>query len=284
MTTATPTTEPQEDPGHNYTIVSLFALVAITSVLLHIGVGIWCLLPALVGLIAVATHWRAGPQLVLVSLACLLVMHREGLDPYRFLMGFLLGGRESIAFFRDRQAWRDSTIFFDLVLCMGVLAFTVAHYRSLSLAHHIFPPDPRRREPPPASPSRRRKPVSRVVEQKRTSATVRQREFVALLVSLPLWAGLAYLLWQLLTDEGDEFPKPDQSMWHATVLIWTIGAIVAVSVVVLRYMGQYQTTAEENQLFLQDEVWRETRREQSRLNRWLVWARRRWQRRKENES
>jgi len=38
---------------------------------------------------------------------------------------------------------------------------------------------------------------------------------------------------------------------------------------------------EEAALFLQDTLWRETSREQRRINRWIAWARRR-QRGKEN--
>jgi len=50
---------------------------------------------------------------------------------------------------------------------------------------------------------------------------------------------------------------------------------------VLAYARQASATPEEALLYLQDQVWRDTRCEQSRINRWLVWARLRWQRRKE---
>ena len=81
MTDPDPANDAAEDAAYNYTVVSLFALVVLTSVLLQFGVGIWCLLPVVVGLVAVGTHWRAGPPLVLVSSACLLFMHRTGMDP-----------------------------------------------------------------------------------------------------------------------------------------------------------------------------------------------------------
>ena len=44
-----------------------------------------------------------------------------------------------------------------------------------------------------------------------------------------------------------------------------------------------QMTAAEGELSLQDTLWRETRREQRRLNRWLAWAELR-RRRKEQSS
>jgi hypothetical protein len=122
-----------------------------------------------------------------------------------------------------------------------------------------------------------------VVEQKRSPATVEPRELLTLLVGLPLWAGLAWFLWDRLTVEDVTIGKQASDLWLAVILIWTVGLVVAGTTVLLRYLGQLRTTPEENLLFLQDQVWQQTRREQSRLNRWLVWARRRGQRRKEGK-
>ena len=47
----------------------------------------------------------------------------------------------------------------------------------------------------------------------------------------------------------------------------------------IAYLGQYRLTADEAALYLQDELWRQTRREQSRINRWLAWAVQRHKRR-----
>jgi hypothetical protein len=46
-------------------------------------------------------------------------------------------------------------------------------------------------------------------------------------------------------------------------------------------LGRRRAPTEENLLYLQDQLWQQTRHEQATLNRWLVWARLRWQRRKE---
>jgi hypothetical protein len=282
MTEPTSEREQAEDVAFNYTVVSLFALVVLTSVLLHIGIGVWCLLPAVVGLVAVGTHWRAGPPLVLVSAGCLLVIHRAGLDPYRFLASVVVGRRSRFFISRDAMPWQDDNVLLDLVLAMAVLAYTVAHYRVLSLVSHAFPPDPRRRERPPTPPASRRPPAPRVVEQPRSAKTVHPRELVTLLAALPLWAGLAYLWWDRVTEDQGSLARQTADLWLAIVAVWSIGLVVAGVTVLLRYLGQLQTTVAENQLFLQDQVWRETRREQSRLNRWLVWARRRGQQGKEN--
>jgi len=49
----------------------------------------------------------------------------------------------------------------------------------------------------------------------------------------------------------------------------------------LAYTKRALASSPENLLFLLEQLWRETRREQSRANRWLTWARLRAQRRKE---
>jgi hypothetical protein len=200
------------------------------------------------------------------------------MDPYSFLVGMLLPyGRGSY----DEQQWLDESLVIDFVLALAVLAYTVAHYRALSLVNHVFPPDPRQREQPPTPPGSRRRPASRVVEQKRSPATVDPRELLTLLAGLPLWAVLACFLWDRLTAEEGTLARRESDLGLAIVVVWAVGLAVAGATVVLRYLGQSRTTVEENLLFLQDQVWLQTRREQSRLNRWLVWARRRGQRRKE---
>jgi hypothetical protein len=52
----------------------------------------------------------------------------------------------------------------------------------------------------------------------------------------------------------------------------------------LRYLALRRMTPPEAGLYLQDVLWRETRREQRRLNRWLAWAWLRRRRREEREQ
>jgi hypothetical protein len=69
--------------------------------------------------------------------------------------------------------------------------------------------------------------------------------------------------------------------WRNVSYFWAFVMVVSLCVAVFRYLGRSGARPEENLLYLQDQLWRQTRHEQSTLNRWLVWARLRWQRRKE---
>jgi len=44
---------------------------------------------------------------------------------------------------------------------------------------------------------------------------------------------------------------------------------------ILNYLARRQMTRAEAELMLQDILWRETRREQRRIGRWLAWSRNR---------
>jgi len=57
---------------------------------------------------------------------------------------------------------------------------------------------------------------------------------------------------------------------------------LAVAGITASYVRLASATPEESLLYLQDQSWRHTRREQGNLNRWLTWARLRVQRKKES--
>jgi hypothetical protein len=67
----------------------------------------------------------------------------------------------------------------------------------------------------------------------------------------------------------------DDRWWRLMVLVWLFGLMFLVAAGVLRYLGQRWVKPEEAALFLQDTLWRETSREQRRINRWIAWAARR---------
>jgi hypothetical protein len=69
--------------------------------------------------------------------------------------------------------------------------------------------------------------------------------------------------------------------WRVLRLIWMLVLVLTATAVVVGYRRMTAATPPESLLYLQDEVWRKTRREQSNLNRWLMWARLRSRRNKE---
>ncbi|MCI0462844.1 MAG: cytochrome P450, partial [Gemmataceae bacterium] len=168
----------------------------------------------------------------------------------------------------------------DFVLCGAVLAYVASQYRLLSLQLYVFPPDPRRRERAPKKSGRLFRWAPRVVQQRRSAQTASPWEIAGLLLAVPLWAGLAHLVWWVLPSPGEFLELPGWIV-HGLLLTWLLGLALLVSAGILHYLGLRTVRPLEAKLFLHDTLWQETRREQRRLNRWTAWARLRAARAKE---
>jgi hypothetical protein len=274
----------REEPGVRlYTGFCFAALLVMLLALLENGLGVWSLLPVMIGCLTVVAHWSVGPPLVLLFLGWLVAARANGLDPLASVF-VLLAGRPGRSLVRLSR-WQDTSTVADMLLCAAVLAYIIGHYRLLSLVGHIFTPDPRRE----AALKKKRKgtaPPTTATDpevalgQRRGAARVLPPEVVRLLLGVPVWLGLAYLIGEWLAEEPDrlEVGRPG---WHALLVIAGTAVALAVASAGLGYARQCSATPEEALLYLQDQVWRDTRREQSRINRWLVWARLRGQSRKE---
>jgi hypothetical protein len=187
----------------------------------------------------------------------------------------------------------------DLLLAGAVLAYVAGHYRLQALVRFLFPRDPRR----PATPAARaRRPHARVPEQ-RSPGLASQGELLWLLLALPTWALLGVVAYRLLVPNeplalfGDELEPSGleayqyqglltlqvlgEILWRGRALLWVLGVGVLFVSGVLGYLAWNPKRRAEAEVFLQDTAWRETRREQRRIDSWLVWARARRGRGKE---
>jgi hypothetical protein len=240
------------DPARDYALVCLAALMVVTAVLVQEGLGWWGVVPVVVGGVAVAARWGSGPPLVLLALLVVQLIHarRWGYPAYR----------------------PGSAPLTDLLLAWAVLAYVAGHYRLQGLARpkgadEVEPARRGRWFLPPAGKTERvpgRVPAGEIS--------------LLVLLSLPLFIGLAFLAWRRLSVEidyrvvappGDLPPR----WWGVILVVWLIGLALALTAAVLSYLGWTQASAEEAQQYLQDQLWAATRGEGRRLNRWLVWAR-----------
>lgn len=241
----------------NYMLFCLAALFFLVVCLAARGLEWWCLVPSLIGCLTVLTNWNHGPPLVLFSVVGLLGM---------------TGSRSRWSY----AAWSrfQSPTLMDLFLCIAVLAYVMGHYRLLSLMRQIFPPDLRRSRGSPPDPLRRRSPD-----------LVTGKEMALLGFALPTWVALAVMVWAWVMRSaiwGElplNFPLP---FWRALLIAWASLAVLAATGIVAGYLRWTTATPEESLLYLQDQCWRQTRREQSSLNRWLTWTRLRALRNKES--
>jgi hypothetical protein len=95
-----------------------------------------------------------------------------------------------------------------------------------------------------------------------------------------VWAVAAALLWLALST-AEPPPAMAPGVWRGVLLVFVIGLTAAVLAGAAAYVAWASATPEEHLLYLQDQLWRETRREQNRVSRFLTWARLRVQRREE---
>jgi hypothetical protein len=200
----------------------------------------------------------------------------------------LFSGGPSPTTYRDFPFHRlqEEAPLLDVLLAVAFVGYTAAHYRLVSVTRHIFPVDRRRRVRQAGAGKRRRPSLGPVLEQKRSPGLFRTDEAGPLLFAAVACACLAEFLWLWLSDRSvgsdlleysgfqQAVPIPDP-LWRLFLLVWVFCLVLIPITGILAYLGQRRLTAEESALFLQDQLWRQTRREQSRLSRWLAWATRR---------
>jgi hypothetical protein len=248
--------DPRSHPGaRGYTFLCLLALLIVVLVLVQRDLGWLALLPLLTGSVAVAACWSIGPPLVILCVAGSLAAHGRS----RFVG--LLGPTQG-------------SLLGDLILAGALLAYSAGQYRLQALVQTIFPSDPRRRR-------RRRGPAIRPIppfEQARSPELVGPLEVTQLVVAVVGSTGLGAVVWVLLASHRPPLGF-DPWVWRLLVLAW-LGCLVAgVTWVVTGWLQWQRISPEESLVYLQDQLWKDTRREQSRLNRWLAWYRLRRQRR-----
>ena len=104
-----------------------------------------------------------------------------------------------------------------------------------------------------------------------------------MLVGLAICSVLAAVMWSWLSGQETTL-ELDDAVWRGILVLWLLGGGVLIVAAGLRYLALRQMTRAEAQLYLQDLLWQQTRREQRRLNRWLAWSWLGRRRREENEA
>lgn len=244
---------PWREPGVvYYLVVSLSSLAVVFLVLEERGMEGWGLVPALVGLLGVVSRRGGAPLLLLLALGVCLSL--EGTRWMLFTRGTLVRVP-------------------DFLLSAAVLAYLAACYRLQGLLSGIVPAEPALDRKGPKS-------ADEIPAPRRSAELVSPPEVGRLLLTLPLWAALAQVCWNVLpTQWGNPGLRP--SLWRVMLWSWMIGGLVLAAATALAAWRWYRLSPAEANLYLQDVVWQETRGEQRRLNRWRQWARRRQARREE---
>jgi len=295
--------EPLDQPlsgTRQYQIVAAAGLLVLTLPLFARGLGAWSLLPLVVGVAFGLLTWRGGPYMVLLSLIFLVVCDTNKVTPVDIVAGCMMGCSnpgDRMDFEHDARSWglEERVPILDMVMGVGLLAYLMGAFRLLGLQKNILPVDPRRRVK--SSTRRQEARVGRLPPprpQVRSETLVQPKEsvFIALTAVGVALLSLLFGLWLLrrtayadletvnvflraLTTENDWDPftiDMSNETWQLFVLLWSVGLMLIAFSGVLAYVGMIRRRPEEAQLYLQDQLWKETRREQSRIARWMTWA------------
>ncbi|MCI0637863.1 MAG: hypothetical protein L0Y72_11800 [Gemmataceae bacterium] len=216
---------------------------------------------------------------VLIGTLCLL--SRLKLGPILLLV--MIGGVQwwiQFRMFRGPAQRARALEIVDVVLCAGVVGFVAAHYRLQSIWQNMLPLDPRRRSGTP----RRRFPWFRkqppIMAEKRAQEQITPFELAGLVLSLPAWAVAAQILWALLPKQVEFIGLPPRVL-QMIVVAWGLAVGFLVMRGVFSLWRFRQADAATAQLILQDALWKETRGEQRRIQRWLAWWK--WEKRERGE-
>jgi hypothetical protein len=258
----------EEDPlGHpalrDYTVVCLVGLLVVAVILIQEGLGWYGLLPVLVGAVSLLARWSIGPPLVL----------------------FLVGGFyfSSVRFHRSLVGrFDESSLLTSLVLAMALVVYVAGSYRLQSLTLHILPPDPvpwgaRRTgwfgKGRGKAPRWTRQWMIPASTRERAPGAVHRGEIPGMVLMGVMLALLATLAWTtLLGSVSENILGLPEVFGHALVLTWILGVGLALIGATLGYLRARQASGEEARLYLQDQLWRQTRAEQGANQRWWVWG------------
>jgi hypothetical protein len=220
-------------PGtFHYVLFCAGGMMAVLLAMVPYRFGFWAVLPIAVGLLGAFT--RLGP--ILFALAVALALN---FPPH------LAFGRRALIHIPE------------LIAAGGVLAYVIGHYRLQVIQLHAFAEG--KKKAASDEPPRRRHP--RWV----TSAELGQA-----LLALPTAAIFAQVVWVLLM--GMHARLRWGLIWPFIVTVWILGIGFAVVGGAFSWWRRQQMTVEEATLFLQDQLWQDTRRDQRRVARWLAWA------------
>jgi hypothetical protein len=211
-------------------------------------------------------RWSSAP--VVVILLCAYKVYNGPGDPA--LIGW------------HRADERTALQFLDCVLILAMMAYLVAQYRLFSLLRQAMPLDPRLtyKQMPQAvvKPRQGSGPTNDPAEidhrVRRGMATVTNEELPAGLI-LALVVGVAapiVVFWLRKFDPGLNVSRGTGQFF---LLVWLFGVTGVVASAGIRYLALRRANVDEARQYLQDTLWRETAREQARIQRWTRWKRER---------
>lgn len=288
------TKKPVFDQGAKfYLLICAAALGLMVLPLLAYGMREWSLILPMVGGLALVLRWRSGPFLFLAGflwyiLAAIMSVTPLGLLQYIFqaIPRMIMGYR--VRYFGSDWAERlfHASPVIDFLLCFSVLIYLIGHYRFLGITRNIMPVDRRQKSRYQSLKRKGTRKRLEPYEEARSSDLVQPQEGLSILFSGLIVVAVAQfvLLWlnardadidlDRLTRQGFSF-RMQREAWQFLTLIWVGGLLLFLIFSLIGYLSSRRITLEEAELMLQDDLWKDTRREQSKIQRWITWGNKR---------
>ncbi|MSR54799.1 MAG: hypothetical protein EXS09_16150 [Gemmataceae bacterium] len=235
----------------NYLIMGGAGLLLYAFVMFGQGNDIGAILAICLAVPGVLTRWTGSPILIL-----LLTIYLK-IDPsFINIIGQFTGSRwfsrepPGIGFFVD-----------DLILAAGLLAYSIGHFRLLSLIHQSMPEDPTsRRDVDSKNPPRR---PMRLVGPDELQKTLMVAGVCVIAAQVAWWT--VVFIERAGRPNASDFSKATSRL---LIVVWIGGSLLILLSAVLVYLRGNRMTRSEAAIALRDDFFQENRRETDRLQRW----------------
>lgn len=266
---SSPVVDTWNDPDARvYLTFGIIAAFAMCLALMQYSDDVWIVAPTLVTIAGLLLRWISAPVFMLLAVALNLLA-----TPQRFIV---------------QSAVNDG------LLAGSVVAAMLAHFRLYSITNAIFPQDFRRtlgprRQSPPSSPTLReflmailivpylfqllrRRDSEVITPSERRRSPLTKDEWPRAVAVIALSAGAAIGFWTI----AKSLPVPlltIPAQWHVGLFVWLVIAPIILASLIINYRGAMRRSMLEAHVILNDELWRETRREQRKIARKIERAR-----------
>jgi hypothetical protein len=277
------TAQDRERLGHPlsrfYLLSVIGGLLILALVLTERDLGCSAFALVLLGAAGLVTKSRLVPIVFLGLLTAILMARADGIDLMSVCFQFFFDGVRHRGF-RGRLAGADQSILgpnqlFDALLALAVLVYFQGHYRLYGLLGSALPGEGREkrsaRDPLPRDPG---------PDQALAGADQSTKEGFQGLATLILVVVLATFTW-VVVYHTEPLTDVTRETWWILLLVWLLASALIVTTTVARIIFWRTAPPEVHRLYLQETLWRETRSDQARINRWLMAARLKAQKRKE---
>lgn len=269
-----------------YLLITLCALGLMVIPLIAYGMREWSLILPMIGGLTIVLRLRSGPLIFLFVLVYYIISAMVGLSPGALLVHILEAIPRALAGYRlryYRTSWGqhfDSTnTVVAMLFTLSVLIYLIAHYRLVGIMRGVLPSDRRLK-------SKRKAKKRQALEQPRNGRFVNPQEGVVIFLTALFCSALAQLVWiwaesryveedlEWLT-KGRVLFRMNEVTWQFLSLLWVGGMLLVIAFSVIGYLGTRRLNQAEAEMLIQDDLWRDTRREQSRIHRWTAWGNKR---------